>query len=173
MQKCNHLTLHLLLHKLSKTLKLHFITNLLLLIEGITRMSQNYLNIDRFIYGGDYNPEQWLDRPDIFKQDLLLMKKAHINTVTLGVFSWSTLEPIKDAKSRYSIDYNYFDIRTCGTHADTDIEDSWKNTGSWYSSCDRKNKTADYRAISIGSNDFTVAWIFAFNYYLSSTCGHI
>ena len=23
-------------------------------------MSQNYLNIDRFIYGGDYNPEQWL-----------------------------------------------------------------------------------------------------------------
>ena len=59
-------------------------------------MSQNYLNIDRFIYGGDYNPEQRLDRPDIFKQDLLLMKKAHINTVTLGVFSWSTLEPIKD-----------------------------------------------------------------------------
>lgn len=59
-------------------------------------MSQNYLNIDRFIYGGDYNPEQWLDRPDILKQDLLLMKKAHINTVTLGVFSWSTLEPIKD-----------------------------------------------------------------------------
>ena len=34
-QKCNHLTLHLLLHKLSKTLKLHFITNLLLLIEII------------------------------------------------------------------------------------------------------------------------------------------
>ena len=79
----------------------------------------------------------------------------------------------KYAKSRYSIDYNYFDIRTCGTHADTDIEDSWKNTGSWYSSCDRNNKTADYRAISIGSNDFTVAWIFAFNYYLSSTCGYI
>ena len=36
-----------------------------------------------------------------------------------------------------------------------------------------KTKTADYRAISIGSNDFTVAWIFAFNYYLSSTCGYI
>ena len=59
-------------------------------------MIQNDLNIDKFIYGGDYNPEQWLDRPDILKQDLLLMKKAHINTVTMGVFSWSTLEPIKD-----------------------------------------------------------------------------
>ena len=52
------------------------------------------LNIDKFIYGGDYNPEQWLiiRYP---KQDLLLMKKAHINTVTLGAFR-STLEPIKD-----------------------------------------------------------------------------
>ena len=69
MQKCNHLTLHLLLHKLSKTLKLHFITNLLLLIEGITRMSQNYLNIDRFIYGGDYNPEQL-----VLCQDLVQVK---------------------------------------------------------------------------------------------------
>lgn len=48
---------------------------------------------DRLIYGGDYNPEQWLDRPDILKQDLILMQKAHINTVTLGVFSWSMLEP--------------------------------------------------------------------------------
>lgn len=45
------------------------------------------------IYGGDYNPEQWLDRPDILEQDLTLMQKAHINTVTLGVFSWSMLEP--------------------------------------------------------------------------------
>lgn len=47
----------------------------------------------KFIYGGDYNPEQWLDRPDILRQDMELMKKARINTVTLGVFSWSALEP--------------------------------------------------------------------------------
>lgn len=46
-----------------------------------------------FIYGGDYNPEQWLDCPDILKQDIEMMEKAHINTVTLGVFSWSALEP--------------------------------------------------------------------------------
>ena len=29
-----------------------------------------------FIYGGDYNPEQWLDRPDILEKDIVLMKKA-------------------------------------------------------------------------------------------------
>ncbi len=47
----------------------------------------------RLLHGGDYNPEQWLDRPDILAQDIELMKQAHVNTVTLGVFSWSALEP--------------------------------------------------------------------------------
>ena len=46
-----------------------------------------------FLYGGDYNPEQWLDRPDILAEDIRLMKQAGINTVSLGIFSWSTLEP--------------------------------------------------------------------------------
>lgn len=47
----------------------------------------------RIIYGGDYNPEQWLDEPDILSRDIELMRKANINTVTLGVFSWAALEP--------------------------------------------------------------------------------
>ena len=47
----------------------------------------------KLLHGGDYNPEQWLDRPDILAQDIELMKKARVNTVTLGVFSWSALEP--------------------------------------------------------------------------------
>ena len=46
-----------------------------------------------FAHGGDYNPEQWLDRPDILKKDIELMKEAHVNVVTLGVFSWSMYEP--------------------------------------------------------------------------------
>lgn len=58
-------------------------------------MKETFL-LDRFIYGGDYNPEQWLDRPDILKKDIELMKKAGINTVTLGVFSWSVIEPLED-----------------------------------------------------------------------------
>ena len=47
----------------------------------------------KLLHGGDYNPEQWLDGPDILEQDIELMKKARVNTVTLGVFSWSVLEP--------------------------------------------------------------------------------
>jgi len=47
------------------------------------------------LHGGDYNPEQWLDRPDILEKDIELMKKAKVNVVTLGVFSWSVYEPVE------------------------------------------------------------------------------
>lgn len=47
----------------------------------------------RILHGGEYNPEQWLDRPDILEKDLEYMKEAGVNTVTLGVFSWSMYEP--------------------------------------------------------------------------------
>lgn len=47
------------------------------------------------LHGGDYNPEQWLDRPDILEEDIRLMKEAGVNTVTLGVFSWSMYEPVE------------------------------------------------------------------------------
>ncbi|MDD3260430.1 MAG: beta-galactosidase [Oscillospiraceae bacterium] len=46
-----------------------------------------------FLHGGDYNPDQWLDRPEILKKDIALMKQAHVNCVSLGIFAWSTLEP--------------------------------------------------------------------------------
>ena len=49
--------------------------------------------VKQFLHGGDYNPDQWLDRPDVLEDDIRLMKEAGINVVTLGVFSWSNLEP--------------------------------------------------------------------------------
>ncbi len=48
------------------------------------------------LHGGDYNADQWRDRPDILAEDIRLMKKAGVNTVTLCVFSWSALEPMED-----------------------------------------------------------------------------
>lgn len=47
----------------------------------------------KVLYGGDYNPEQWLERPDILEKDIEYMKAAGINTVTVGMFAWSVLEP--------------------------------------------------------------------------------
>ena len=47
------------------------------------------IRYDHFLHGGDYNPEQWLDRPDILKKDIEYFKKAHINTVSMGMLtSW-------------------------------------------------------------------------------------
>ena len=48
--------------------------------------------IKEFIHGGDYNPEQWLDHPEIIAKDFAYFKKAHINTITIGIFSWAKLE---------------------------------------------------------------------------------
>ena len=45
------------------------------------------------LHGGDYNPEQWIDYPGIWAEDMRLMKLAHINAVSVGIFSWATLEP--------------------------------------------------------------------------------
>ncbi|MGN6634505.1 MAG: beta-galactosidase, partial [Oryzihumus sp.] len=46
---------------------------------------------DRIAFGGDYNPEQW--PRETWAQDMALMREAGVSFVTLGVFSWSWLEP--------------------------------------------------------------------------------
>ncbi|PVE96864.1 MULTISPECIES: beta-galactosidase [unclassified Microbacterium] len=45
----------------------------------------------RFLFGGDYNPEQW--SRETWAEDIELMRRAKVNTVTIGVFSWAMLEP--------------------------------------------------------------------------------
>lgn len=46
---------------------------------------------DRIALGGDYNPEQWPE--DVWVEDIALMREAGVSFVSLGVFSWSWLEP--------------------------------------------------------------------------------
>ena len=46
------------------------------------------------LHGGDYNPEQWIKEKDtIWKTDMELAKKAGVNTLSVGIFAWSMLEP--------------------------------------------------------------------------------
>lgn len=54
------------------------------------------------LHGADYNPDQWLDRPDILEKDIALMKEAHINCVSVGIFAWTRLEP---EEGRYELDW--------------------------------------------------------------------
>ena len=48
---------------------------------------------DHIVHGGDYNPEQWIRTPEIWDEDMRLMKLAHINSASVGIFSWAVLEP--------------------------------------------------------------------------------
>ncbi|MEV4172090.1 beta-galactosidase [Nonomuraea sp. NPDC049709] len=47
-------------------------------------------------FGGDYNPEQW--PREVLEEDVALMREAGVNLVSLGMFSWTLMEP---AEGRY------------------------------------------------------------------------
>ena len=40
-----------------------------------------------FLHGGDYNPDQWKDTPEIWDEDMRLMKLSHCNSMSVGIFS--------------------------------------------------------------------------------------
>ena len=44
-------------------------------------------------FGGDYNPEQWLDDKNILEEDIRRFHEMGVNTVSVNIFSWSFLEP--------------------------------------------------------------------------------
>ena len=45
---------------------------------------------ERIWYGGDYNPDQWPE--EVWDDDVRLMKKAGVNLVSVGIFSWAKIE---------------------------------------------------------------------------------
>jgi beta-galactosidase len=47
--------------------------------------------LPKIFYGGDYNPEQWPEK--VWLEDVKLMKQAGVNLVSVGIFSWSLLQP--------------------------------------------------------------------------------
>ncbi|MGW0733816.1 beta-galactosidase [Streptomyces sp. NPDC002851] len=55
------------------------------------RLQHLYDRLNSPGYGGDYNPEQW--GPEVHSEDVTLMAEAHVNLVTLGIFSWAKAEP--------------------------------------------------------------------------------
>ena len=54
-------------------------------------------------HGADYNPEQWFFDPKVVEEeDPRLMKAAHCNVMSIGMFSWSMLEP---SEGQYELDW--------------------------------------------------------------------
>ena len=50
--------------------------------------------VNKVVYGGDYNPEQWPE--EIWAEDMRLFKQAGIDIVTLNVFSWAAIQPSEE-----------------------------------------------------------------------------
>ncbi len=48
--------------------------------------------MDFIAHGGDYNPDQWIDTPEIWDEDIRLMKLSNVNCATVGIFAWSLIE---------------------------------------------------------------------------------
>lgn len=55
------------------------------------------------IHGGDYNPDQWLPMmPGILEKDASLMQATGINSSSVGIFAWTSLEP---EQGRFTFDW--------------------------------------------------------------------
>ena len=52
-----------------------------------------FKDFPHMVHGGDYNPEQWKKTPEIWDEDMRLMKLANCNEMTMGIFAWSDIEP--------------------------------------------------------------------------------
>lgn len=50
-------------------------------------------SVPHMLHGADYNPEQWLRYPEVLEEDIRLMKLANCNVMSVGIFSWVSLEP--------------------------------------------------------------------------------
>ena len=61
-------------------------------------------NFPYMIHGGDYNPDQWLEFPEIINEDMRLIPLAHCNAMSINIFAWATLEPEED-----KYDFSYLD----------------------------------------------------------------
>lgn len=46
----------------------------------------------KILHGGDYNPDQWLHKPEVIDEDFRLMELAGCNTFAVGIFSWTSYE---------------------------------------------------------------------------------
>ena len=81
-----------------------------------------------FLHGADYNPEQWLNYPEILKQDIEYMKEANCNVMSVGIFSWAYLEPEEGV---YNFKYLDEIIRNLSENGIKIIEE--KNQKDWNS----------------------------------------
>src|ERR1041384_985277 len=56
--------------------------------------------VDGLAWGADYNPEQWPE--EVWAEDVELMRRAGVNLVSVGIFSWALIET---SDGKYEFDW--------------------------------------------------------------------
>ena len=79
-------------------------------------MKKQITKASKLLHGADYNPDQWLDYPEILKEDIEMMKKSNTNAFSIGMFSWVTLEPEEGAFEFEWLDEIMDNIQEIGGH---------------------------------------------------------
>jgi beta-galactosidase len=102
-------------------------------------------------FGGDYNPEQW--DPATWAEDDVLMRRARVNTATVGVFSWALLEPAEG-----SYDFGWLDdtlARLHGNGVSVTLATPTASPPPWFTLAhpDAMPVTADGTRLTHGSRD--------------------
>ncbi len=69
-----------------------------------------------FLHGADYNPDQWLAYPEILAEDYRLMPLAHTNVMSIGIFSWTALEPAEGKFEFGWLDEVFDRLHAAGQH---------------------------------------------------------
>ena len=65
-----------------------------IITEKWRKESMEIKKVQRILFGGDYNPNQW--GKDVWEEDMRMFKKASINSATVNVFSWAKIQPAED-----------------------------------------------------------------------------
>lgn len=86
---------------------------------------------NKMAYGADYNPEQW--SREIWDEDLELMLQAGVNLVSVGIFSWSHLEPCLGEYRFEWLDEVMDGLAAAGI--DANLANATASPPPWFSTC--------------------------------------
>lgn len=105
-----------------------------------------YSKLPKIFYGGDYNPEQWPE--EVWQDDMRLMKKAGVNLVSVGIFSWALLQPNENTYDFAWLDRILDRLAANGIAADlataTAAQPAWLSQFSNVLPVDEKGNTVSY-----------------------------
>jgi beta-galactosidase len=100
-------------------------------------------------FGGDYNPEQWPE--ETWAEDIELMRRAGVNLVSVGIFSWGLLEPSEGVFDFGWLDRLLDQLHAAGIRVDLGLPTAVPPMWFWAANPQVRPVTRDGRVLAPGS----------------------